>query len=178
MALVHGSGTRAARHKPACLASAAFISALLFAPAAYAVDFRLCNATAGRVGIAVGYKDGDTWVTEGWWNVGASSCETLLKGPLVARFYYVYAMDYDKGGEWSGSAFMCTREKEFTIRGAENCLARGFARTGFFEIDTGEQRSWTVQLTDETASTTGEAATTTGTGRSASAGSPGMSIKR
>ncbi|MFZ1004428.1 MAG: hypothetical protein WAN68_20860, partial [Pseudolabrys sp.] len=24
----------------------------------------------------------------------------------------------------------------------------GYDRTGFFEVDTGEQRSWTVQLTD------------------------------
>ena len=43
---------------------------------------------------------------------------------------------------------MCTRDKEFTIRGIEDCLARGYDRTGFFEVDTGEQRSWTVQLTD------------------------------
>ena len=43
---------------------------------------------------------------------------------------------------------MCTREKEFTIRGTEDCLARGYDRTGFFEVDPGEQRSWTVQLTD------------------------------
>jgi hypothetical protein len=45
---------------------------------------------------------------------------------------------------------MCTRDKEFTIRGTEDCLARGFERAGFFEVDTGEQRSWTVQLTDST----------------------------
>jgi hypothetical protein len=43
---------------------------------------------------------------------------------------------------------MCSREKEFTIRGTDNCLARGYDRTGFFEVDTTEQRSWTVQLTD------------------------------
>ena len=42
---------------------------------------------------------------------------------------------------------MCTRDKEFTIKGIEDCLARGYDRSGFFEIDTGEQRSWTVQLT-------------------------------
>ena len=47
-----------------------------------------------------------------------------------------------------GKAFMCTRDKEFTIRGIEDCLARGYDRTGFFEVDTGEQRSWTVQLTE------------------------------
>jgi hypothetical protein len=43
---------------------------------------------------------------------------------------------------------MCSRDKEFTIKGTENCLARGFDRTGYFEVDTGEQRAWTVQLTE------------------------------
>jgi uncharacterized membrane protein len=121
---------------------------LIFASAPAAADFRLCNNTGSRVGIAVGYKDNDGWTTEGWWNLSARTCETLMRGALVARFYYVYAIDYDRGGEWSGQAFMCTREKEFTVRGTEDCLARGFDRTGFFEVDTSEQRSWTVQLTE------------------------------
>ena len=43
---------------------------------------------------------------------------------------------------------MCTRDKEFTIRGIGDCLARGYDRSGFFEVDTGEQRAWTVQLTE------------------------------
>ena len=34
-----------------------------------AADFRLCNNTSSRVGIALGYKDADGWTTEGWWNV-------------------------------------------------------------------------------------------------------------
>ena len=113
-----------------------------------AADFRLCNNTSSRVGIALGYKDADGWTTEGWWNVSSRACETLLRGTLVARYYYIYAIDYDRGGEWSGQAFMCSRDKEFTIKGTENCLARGFGRTGFFEVDTGEQRAWTVQLTE------------------------------
>jgi len=114
---------------------------------AYA-DFRLCNKTGGRVGVALGYKDRSGWITEGWWNLPTKACETLLRGTLVARYYYIYAIDYDRGGEWSGHAFMCTRDKEFTIRGTDDCLARGYDRTGFFEVDTGEQRSWTVQLKD------------------------------
>jgi uncharacterized membrane protein len=113
-----------------------------------AADFRLCNNTASRVGIAIGYKDGDGWTTEGWWNLPARTCETVVKGNLVARYYYVYAIDYDRGGEWMGQAYMCTRDKEFTIRGIGDCLARGYDRTGFFEVDTGEQRAWTVQLTE------------------------------
>ena len=116
------------------------------APAA--ADFRLCNNTSSRVGIALGYKDNEGWVTEGWWNVSSHSCETLLRGTLVARYYYIYAIDYDRGGEWSGQAFMCSRDKEFTIKGTDDCLARGFDRTGYFEVDTGEQRAWTVQLTE------------------------------
>ncbi len=96
----------------------------------------------------MGYKDADGWTTEGWWNLPARTCETVLKGNLVARYYYVYAIDYDRGGEWMGQAYMCTRDKEFTIRGIGECLARGYDRTGFFEVDTGEQRAWTVQLTE------------------------------
>jgi uncharacterized membrane protein len=124
------------------------LAMLGFASEAASADFRLCNNTSGKVGISLGYKDNEGWVTEGWWNLAPRSCETLLRGTLVARYYYVYAIDYDRGGEWSGKAFMCSREKEFTIRGTEDCLARGFDRTGFFEVDTGEQRSWTVQLTE------------------------------
>jgi uncharacterized membrane protein len=118
------------------------------AAAPAAADFRLCNNTNSRIGVALGYKDNDGWATEGWWNLPARNCDTLLRGSLAARFYYIYAVDYDHGGEWSGQAFMCTREKEFTIRGTGDCLARGFDRTGFFEVDTGEQQTWTVQLTE------------------------------
>ncbi|MFY8151119.1 MAG: DUF1036 domain-containing protein [Hyphomicrobiales bacterium] len=126
------------------------LAVLVGMPASSALaDFRLCNNTASRVGVAVGYRDKEGWLTEGWWNIAARTCETILKGPLAARFYYVYAVDYDQGVEWGGQSFMCTREKEFTIRGYNDCLARGYDRTGFFEIDSGEQKSWTVQLSEQ-----------------------------
>jgi len=128
----------------------AAVAMLVLGAGTAAADFRLCNNTGSRVGIALGYKDSEGWTTEGWWNLSARSCETLLRGTLVARYYYIYAIDYDRGGEWSGQALMCTRDKEFTIRGTQDCLARGFDRTGFFEVDTREQRSWTVQLTEST----------------------------
>jgi uncharacterized membrane protein len=137
----------ARRCTPLIAASAALFSLALSAQAAKA-DFRLCNNTGSRVGVALGYKNAEGWTTEGWWNVPSRTCESLLRGALVARYYYIYAVDYERGGEWSGHAYMCSREKEFTIRGTDNCLARGFDRTGFFEVDTREQRSWTVQLTD------------------------------
>jgi len=144
----------------------ATVAPLAATPAA--ADFRICNLTKSRVGIAVGYKDGEGWATEGWWNVSAGNCETLLRGNLAARFYYVYAVDYDRGGEWSGQAFMCTRDKEFTIRGTGDCLARGYDRAGFFEVDTAEQQTWTVQLTE-----VGEASRQQGAPGKAPAAAPG-----
>jgi len=111
-------------------------------------DFRLCNNTTSRASVALAYTDGSAWVSEGWWNLKSGACETLLRGPLAAQFYYVYAMD-ERGGEWKGKAFMCTRDREFRIDGREDCFARGFDRTGFFEVDTGKDaKNWTVQLTD------------------------------
>ncbi len=138
----------AARRCPLLIAAIAAALLLALSARTAKADFRLCNNTGSRVGVALGYKDAEGWTTEGWWNVPSRTCETLLRGALVARYYYIYAVDYDRGGEWSGHAYMCSREKEFTIRGTDNCLARGFDRTGFFEVDTSEQRSWTVQLTD------------------------------
>ena len=128
------------------LARASVLAALLLTASTYPAkaDFRLCNNTGSRVGVSIGYKDNDGWTTEGWWNVSSRSCETLLRGALVARYYYIYAVDYDRGGEWSGKAYMCSREKEFTIRGTDNCLARGYHRPGFVEVDTGEPPQRTV----------------------------------
>ena len=67
-------------------------------------DLKLCNKTESRVGVALGYKDKEGWASEGWWNIGANNCETLLKGPLIARYYYIFAVDYDKGGSWGGKS--------------------------------------------------------------------------
>ena len=124
------------------------VAALIASPALARADFRLCNNTASRISIAVAYTDGNTWTSEGWWNLKANSCDTLLRGPLAAEFYYVYGMD-ESGGEWKGKAFMCTRDKEFRVEGQQDCFVRGYDRTGFFEIDTGKDaKNWTVQLTD------------------------------
>jgi len=144
--MIAGSFSSASRRARGLLLGAALVFFSGVAPAL--ADLRLCNMTASRVGVALGYRDHQGWVTEGWWNLNARDCETLLKGPLAGRFYYVYAVDYDRGGEWSGRSLMCTRDREFTIRGVEDCLARGFDRNGFFEVDTGEQKSWTIQLTE------------------------------
>lgn len=137
-----------------CAAVIALSMLALAASGAAQADFRLCNNSTARVSIAIAYTDGRSWLSEGWWNLRPSACETLLRGPLAAQYYYIYAMD-ERGGEWKGKAFMCTRDREFRIEGREDCFARGFERMGFFEIDTGrDAKSWTVQLTDPNAPAT------------------------
>ncbi|MGB0087757.1 MAG: DUF1036 domain-containing protein [Rhodomicrobiaceae bacterium] len=125
-----------------------FAAAMLGLAAPARADLKLCNTTTSRVGVAIGYKDEKGWVSEGWWNVASQTCEVLLKGSLVARYYYIHAVDYDRGGEWGGPSFMCTADKAFTIRGVDDCQSRGNKRSGFFEVDTNEERDWTVRLTD------------------------------
>jgi uncharacterized membrane protein len=132
------------KHAP--LPAAALTLGILAAAAPAHADLKLCNNTESKVGVALGYKDMQGWASEGWWNIGANSCETLLKGALIARFYYIFAVDYDKGGSWGGKSILCTRDKLFTIRGQKNCVERGYQKTGFFEVDTGEELDWTVSL--------------------------------
>jgi len=101
----------------------------------------LATNTQGRVGIALGYKDaGMGWTTEGCDGTLvplASLRNPGCAGTLVARHFYTYT-------RWITSAAANGRDKlhvGFGInardRGihhqvsTENCLARGFDRTGF-----------------------------------------------
>ncbi len=114
-------------------------------------DLQLCNRTASKVQAAVGYKDKDGWVSEGWWSANPQACMKLVQGSLQARYYYIYAIDRQKGGNWGGKALFCMKEKIFTIRGINDCQGRGFEQQGFFEVDTGEKSDWTVNLSDDKA---------------------------
>ena len=110
-------------------------------------DFRVCNESPDTVGVAIGYRDEDGWISEGWWHVDGDACETLISGTLTSRFYYLYAENAERSRRWGGDIRMCTAEEEFKIVGVRDCIARGHARMGFGEYDTGDEPSWTVKLT-------------------------------
>jgi uncharacterized membrane protein len=111
-------------------------------------ELKICNTSASRIGVALGYQDPEGWATEGWWNIASQTCETLLKGNVPSRFVYVHAIDYDRGGEWTGKNVMCTDDKSFAIRGVQDCQGRGLKKSGFFEVDTGDAKEWTIRLSD------------------------------
>lgn len=137
------------RFLPPALAAACLVGAfVLLSVVPAAADLRFCNQTKSQIGVAIGYRNKSGWITEGWFNLGPQVCETIQSGPLVTRYYYFHAVDYDHGGEWGGTATMCTHEKEFTIQGIDKCVERGFEAKGFMEVDVREHRNWTIQLTE------------------------------
>lgn len=150
-AVRHRPDTAAHRHRHplAWLFGACILAAVPFAGASPAhAEFRVCNGTQSLVGVAIGYRAKEGWISEGWWQVQANSCLTLIEGELKSRYYYLYAEDAARGGRWTGDVNMCVAENEFKIVGVKDCHVRGFQQLGFKEYDTGRQGSWMVQLTD------------------------------
>ncbi len=85
---------------------------------------------------------------EGWWRIPSKVCTSVIEGDLNSRYFYLHGEDSETGGRWRGPVFLCTSSKEFKIEGRKNCFARGYERTGFFEVDTGDQKNWQVRLTE------------------------------
>ncbi|MFD0915463.1 DUF1036 domain-containing protein [Pseudahrensia aquimaris] len=144
--------------KKTWLAAAALLAATAAQTAPALADLKVCNDTKSMTGVAIGYRNTDGWVMEGWWRVPSGVCATVIEGALSSRYFYIYAENADTGGQWRGPVFMCTSAREFRIEGLKDCFARGYERTGFFEIDTGNQANWQVRLTEANQSGTDEKA--------------------
>lgn len=130
------------------LAIAILLAGMVGLPTPAHADLRICNETRSTISIAFGYRAQSGWQSEGWWVAGPEACAIVYQGDLQSRYYYLYAVDDMVGGAWDGSVYMCTQDASFTIFGVEDCLARGYERTGFFEIDTEDRTDWTLQLTE------------------------------
>jgi uncharacterized membrane protein len=126
----------------------AVLAAMALLPNVAHADLNVCNQTPNTVSISFGYRASAGWQSQGWWVTGPGACATVYQGPLETRYYYLHAVDDFAGGAWDGTVYMCTQDASFTIFGVEDCLARGYERTGFYELDTGDNTEWTVQLTE------------------------------
>lgn len=110
--------------------------ALAGLPAAAGAGLEICNDTDARQTVAVGYKSGDDWVSEGWWNLDAGSCGTIIGGDLKNRYYYILAQS--RGWTFADeNIHFCTTSDAFTITGDTDCEGRGYQTGRFAKIDTG-----------------------------------------
>ena len=123
---------------------AAFLAGFA-APAAAGLN--VCNQTSHPAAVALGAFDGAEWGSRGWWTVGSGACAEIVSGPLIARYYYLYAV-HGVGGAWSGNRSFCVGAGQFEIAGREDCVERGFDRKRFFQVDTGDVPDWTETLAD------------------------------
>jgi uncharacterized membrane protein len=123
-------------------------SALAAAPRPAAASFSVCNDTDHPAAVALGYFDGEEWSTQGWWRVDARGCTELSRMPLIGRYYYLYAIHEEVGGSWNGNRSFCVGTQRFRIRGRADCLARGYDRKRFYQIDTRDAADWTETLSD------------------------------
>ena len=119
-------------------------------------DLRACNQTNQTISVAIGYKDGDNWTSEGWWTMAAGDCKNMVSGDLKNRYYYWRAT---QNGDPlpTGDYFFCTSAKVFTIVGDTECGQRGHDRLAFSQVDTGDAKSYTLDVsgTPETSNNDG-----------------------
>lgn len=138
----------APRPSPASLLAAAIV--LAGAPVLMASDanagLHFCNRTGEVQSVAVGYEQNGQWVSEGWWNISPGNCATTLNYDLPNVYYYFRVKS--NGRAWTDEGYyFCTATQAFTIYGDTNCERRGYYRRGFREVNVGDARDHTVNLT-------------------------------
>ena len=137
----------------------------VFSAAPAMAELRICNQTLNLYNVAVGYFSGAgcyeetvneatcQMQTEGWWNLPANGCVTLIKWDLDNPFYYVFATDIYGEDAVTGDTELCVKvNRKFEIQipfadlaaKAPGCWQKGHQQVRFKEIDVGEAKDWTV----------------------------------
>ncbi len=126
----------------------AIVALMMLTPSAGWAGLEICNETSVTQTVAIGYKDGDDWVSEGWWNIASGDCSTPINDDLKSRYYYYRALVSGSEFQDDNIAF-CTVGKAFTIVGDSDCVARGYEESMFSKIDTGKTAThFTFSITD------------------------------
>jgi uncharacterized membrane protein len=119
----------------------------LFAPATAQAAMVFCNRMTVPIEAALGYRADGQWASEGWWQVPPNKCVRVIAKPLSERFYFYLGRTLQ--GEkitWGGKYMFCTDERPFKIVGDLECDGRGYFDSGFAQIETGEQKSFTLEF--------------------------------
>jgi uncharacterized membrane protein len=114
-----------------------------------------CNRTLTPIEAALGYREEENWVSEGWWQIEPGQCARVFGRPFTQRFYFYYGTALATTGKdkppfvWSGKYEFCTDTKAFRVEGDGNCEAQGYQTRGFQQIDLGSNtRDYTLDFKD------------------------------
>jgi uncharacterized membrane protein len=134
---------------------AAVLAIALGSAAPCFADLTLCNKSDAKLHISVGYKKGDDgWISQGWWNLEASQCRTIVQG-MPARFYYIFAFD-ERGRSWDADpqqpgGWFCISPEKYALRNRDyedgnkaiHCEKDNLKAKQFKLLDTGNKIHFT-----------------------------------
>ena len=112
--------------------------------------YQMCNNTGMELWAAMGYAEGSTWHSSGWWSLEPDSCAKTVNDDLPTEIIYSYAVGYTPEGttmEWGGDYPLCTGDQAFEISGNDDCETRGYMTVGFDRIQTEGREGWTQTFT-------------------------------
>jgi len=100
-------------------------------------DLVICSRKINRhMDVAIGYREGNQWVSRGWWKLPPSDCVTPVSGD-INRYYYIRTVEWGTGIVREQNYNFCVTSDAFTIVGDTNCQSRGYEEKSFFQYDCG-----------------------------------------
>lgn len=123
-----------------------FVSAavIIFAAKASAAnELSVCNGTTGTVRLAVGYRVGDSWISEGWWQLPPTSKSEVqcakVYGESTSNNVYLYAKS-SSGEQWGsevvqdGQPAFCSAKSVYKTVDSNTC-ADGHAKHTYVQLN-------------------------------------------
>lgn len=102
------------------------------APAGYSI----CNDSDGDIWAALGLKQGNDWLSRGWWHVAPAACAEAITAPLSADKIYLLAERSGRSLLVTGTDKFCITDIEFETHGRDKCANRGLVEAGFAATNT------------------------------------------
>ena len=102
------------------------------APAGYSI----CNDGDGDIWAALGLKEGNDWLSRGWWRVVPGACAKAIVDPLSADKMWLFAEKSGQNLLVTGPDKFCVTDIEFETHGRGKCASRGLIEAGFAATNT------------------------------------------
>jgi Protein of unknown function (DUF1036) len=138
---------------------AAVLAALLAGVTPSFADLTFCNRSDAKMHLSLGVlKQDDGWISQGWWNLAAGECRTVMHG-LPARVYYAFAID-ENGRSWSAprdqqGGWFCIAPEKYLLRNRDyeddgkkiHCENGTLKAKQFLIVNTGNNTHYTHNFT-------------------------------
>ncbi|HEY2069273.1 MAG TPA: DUF1036 domain-containing protein [Rhizomicrobium sp.] len=102
------------------------------APAGYSV----CNDSDGDIWAAIGLKQGNDWLSRGWWKVAPGACARTIATPLANDKIWLLVQGPTRHTLVGGPDRFCITDLEFETHARDKCQTHGLSEEGFAATNT------------------------------------------